>query len=86
MVEFVIVSTLERSIKSTFIIMLVLLTRKTLNVKSIKWADIILWSILSIYLLFPFSILIQIEGLEKYIILQYLLKPFVLISVVLEYN
>ena len=80
MVEFVIVSTLERSIKSTFIIMLVLLTRKTLNVKSIKWADIILWSILFIYLLFPFSILIQIEGLEKYIILQYLLKPFVLIS------
>ena len=80
MVEFVIVSTLERSIKSTFIIMLVLLTRKTLNVKSIKWADIILWSILFIYLLFPFSILIQIEGLEKYVILQYLLKPFVLIS------
>lgn len=80
MVEFVIVSTLERSIKSTFIIMLVLLTRKTLNVKSIKLADIILWSILFIYLLFPFSILIQIEGLEKYVILQYLLKPFVLIS------
>jgi len=60
--------------------MLVLLTRKTLNVKSIKWADIILWSILFIYLLFPFSILIQIEGLEKYVILQYLLEPFVLIS------
>ena len=80
MVEFVIVSTLERSIKSTFIIMLVLLTRKTLNVKSVKWANIILWSILFIYLLFPFSILIQIEGLEKYVILQYLLKPFVLIS------
>ena len=80
MVEFVIVSTLERSIKSTFIIMLVLLTRKTLNVKSVKWANIILWSILFSYLLFPFSILIQIEGLEKYVILQYLLKPFVLIS------
>ena len=80
MVEFVIVSTLERSIKSTFIIMLVLLTRKTLNVKSIKWADIILWSILFIYLLFPFSILIQIEELEKYVMLQYLLEPFVLIS------
>ena len=84
MVEFVIVSTLERSIKSTFFIMLVLLTRKTLNVKSIKWADIILWSILFIYLLFPFSILIQIEGLEKYVILQYLLKPFVLISIYIK--
>ncbi len=80
MVEFVIVSTLERSIKSTFIIMLVLLTRKTLNVKSVKWANFILWSILFIYLLFPFSILIQIEELEKYVMLQYLLEPFVLIS------
>ena len=80
MVEFVIVSTLERSIKSTFIIMLVLLTRKTLNVKSVKWANIILWSILFSYLLFPFSILIQIEELEKYVMLQYLLEPFVLIS------
>ena len=80
MVEFVIVSTLERSIKSTFIIMLVLLTRKTLNVKSVKWANIILWSIFFIYLLFPFSIFIQIEELEKYVMLQYLLEPFMLIS------
>ena len=80
MVEFVIVSTLERSIKSTFIIMLVLLTRKTLNVKSVKWANFILWSILFIYLLFPFSIFIQIEELEKYVMLLYLLEPFMLIS------
>ena len=80
MVEFVIVSTLERSIKSTFIMMLVLLTRKTLNVKSVKWANFILWSILFIYLLFPFSIFIQIEELEKYVMLQYLLEPFMLIS------
>ena len=80
MVEFVIVSTLERSIKSTFIIMLVLLTRKTLNVKSVKWANIILWSIFFIYLLFQFSIFIQIEELEKYVMLQYLLEPFMLIS------
>ncbi len=80
MLEFVIVSTLERSIKSTFIIILALLTRKTLNVKSVKWANIILWSIFFIYLLFPFSILIQIEELEKYVMLQYLLEPFVLIS------
>ena len=84
MVEFVIVSTLERSIKSTFIIMLVLLTRKTLNVKSVKWANFILWSILFIYLLFPFSIFIQIEELEKYGMFQYLLKPFVLISVYIK--
>ena len=80
MVEFVVVSTLERSIKSTFIIILALLTRKTLNVKSVKWANIILWSIFFIYLLFPFSIFIQIEELEKYVMLQYLLEPFMLIS------
>ena len=80
MPEFVIVSTLERGIKSTFFIGFVLLSRRVLNIKSIKWASIILWSILFSYLLFPFSILIQIEELEKYVMLQYLLEPFVLIS------
>ena len=80
MPEFVIVSTLERGIKSTFFIVFVLLSRRVLNIKSIKWASIILWSILFTYLLFPFSILIQIEELEKYVMLQYLLEPFMLIS------
>ena len=80
MIEFVAVSALERSIKSIFIIALILLVRRKLNIKSIKWANMILWSILFIYLLFPFSILIQIEELEKYVMLQYLLEPFVLIS------
>ena len=61
MVEFVIVSTLERGIKSTFFIIFILLTRRVLNIKSIKWASIILWSILFIYLLFPYSISIRIE-------------------------
>ena len=84
MVEFVIVSTLERGIKSTFFIIFILLTRRVLNIKSIKWASIILWSILFTYLLFPFSILIQIEELEKYGMFQHLLKPFVLISVYIK--
>ena len=84
MPEFVIVSTLERGIKSTFFIVFVLLSRRVLNIKSIKWASIILWSILFTYLLFPFSILIQIEELEKYGMFQYLLKPFVLISVYIK--
>ena len=84
MPEFVIVSTLERGIKSTFFIGFVLLSRRVLNIKSIKWASIILWSILFTYLLFPFSILIQIEELEKYGMFQYLLKPFVLISVYIK--
>ena len=84
MPEFVIVSTLERGIKSTFFIVFVLLSRRVLNIKSIKWASIILWSILFTYLLFPFSILIQIEELEKYGMFQHLLKPFVLISVYIK--
>ena len=84
MPEFVIVSTLERGIKSTFFIVFILLSRRVLNIKSIKWASIILWSILFTYLLFPFSILIQIEELEKYGMFQYLLKPFVLISVYIK--
>ena len=61
MPDFVIVSTLERGIKSTFFIGFVLLSRRVLNIKSIKWASIILWSILFIYLLFPYSISIRIE-------------------------
>ena len=84
MPDFVIVSTLERGIKSTFFIVFILLSRRVLNIKSIKWASIILWSILFTYLLFPFSILIQIEELEKYGMFQYLLKPFVLISVYIK--
>ena len=80
MVEFVIVSTLERGIKSTFFIIFILLTRRVLNIKSIKWASIILWSILFIYLLFPYSISIRIEKLEQCVVLRYALEPFVFVS------
>ena len=80
MVEFVIVSTLERGIKSTFFIVFVILTRRVLNIKSIKWASIILWSILFIYLLFPYSISIRIEELEQCGVFWYGLEPFVLVS------
>ena len=80
MPEFVIVSTLERGIKSTFFIVFVILTRRVLNIKSIKWASIILWSILFIYLLFPYSISIRIEKIEQSFVLRYALEPFVLVS------
>ena len=80
MVEFVIVSTLERGIKSTFFIIFILLTRRVLNIKSIKWASIILWSILFIYLLFPYSISIRIEKIEQCVVLRYALEPFVFVS------
>ena len=80
MPEFVIVSTLERGIKSTFFIVFVLLSRRVLNIKSIKWASIILWSILFIYLLFPHSISIRIEKIEQCVVLRYALAPFVFVS------
>ena len=80
MVEYVIVSTLERGIKSTFFIIFILLTRRVLNIKSIKWASIILWSILFIYLLFPYSISIRIEKIEQCVLLRYALAPFVFVS------
>ena len=80
MPEFLIVSTLERGIKSTFFIVFVLLSRRVLNIKSIKWASIILWSILFIYLLFPYSISIRIEKIEQCVVLRYALEPFVFVS------
>lgn len=56
---------LQRSLKSIFLIGLIILSRKKLNEKSIKWANIILWSILFIYLIFPHGILIEVDDLEK---------------------
>ncbi|MDI9489678.1 MAG: M56 family metallopeptidase, partial [Bacillota bacterium] len=80
MIELVAVSALERSIKSIFIIALILLVRRKLNIKSIKCANIILWSILFIYLIFPYSFLIKIENPSRYGILQYILEPVLIIS------
>lgn len=56
---------LQRSLKSIFLIGLIILSRKKLNEKSIKWANIILWSILFIYLIFPHGILIEVDDLDK---------------------
>lgn len=80
MIELVAVSALERSIKSIFIIALILLVRRKLNIKSIKWANMILWSILFIYLIFPYSFLVEIENPSQYGILQYILEPILIIS------
>ena len=79
-VSFVLVLGLEKSIKSIFVIGLILLIRRRLNINSTKWANIILWSILFIYLLFPYSLFIQVEDLAKYGLLQLILKPMILFS------
>lgn len=57
--------TLQRSLKSIFLIGLIILSRKKLNEKSIKWANIILRSILFIYLIFPHGLLIEVDDLDK---------------------
>lgn len=80
MIEMVEVSALERSIKSIFIIALILLIRRELNVKSIKWANMILWSVLFIYLIFPCSFLMNSRDLSKYEGLQYISEPIILID------
>jgi len=48
-VSFVLVLGLEKSVRSIFVIGLILLVRRRLNINSTKWANIILWSILFIY-------------------------------------
>lgn len=60
MVNLILSTALNRSIKSIFILAVILLIRKMLNIKSIRWANIILWMIFFVYLLFPCSILITI--------------------------
>jgi len=79
-VSFVLVLGLEKSVRSIFVIGLILLVRRRLNINSTKWANIILWSILFIYLLFPYSLFIQVEDLAKYGLLQLILKPMILFS------
>lgn len=80
MIELIAVSGLERSVKSIFIIALILLARRKLNIKSIKRANMILWSILFIYLIFPYSVLIEIEDPNKYGILKYILEAVLMIG------
>lgn len=74
MISFIMVLPLEKSIKSLFIISLILISRKKLKYESFNSANMILWSILFLYLLFPYSILISVENIELYGIFKYLLK------------
>lgn len=80
MVNLIIPTALNRSIKSIFILAVILLIRKVLNIKSIRWANIILWMIFFIYLLFPHSILITITDCGKCEWLQDILQLMSVIS------
>lgn len=80
MIRLVCIDALDKSIRSLFIIGLILLVRKRLNIKSIKWANVILWSLLIFYLLCPFSFLIKIKEPGQYGIFQYILTPMAQMS------
>ena len=80
MVNLILPTVLNRSIKSIFILAIILLIRKILNIKSIRWANIILWMIFFVYLLFPRSILITVTDTGKCEWLQDLLQSMSVIS------
>ena len=80
MVNLILPTALNRSIKSIFILAIILFIRKMLNIKSIRWANIILWMVFFVYLLFPCSILITVTDTGKCEWLQDLLQSMSVIS------
>lgn len=80
MINIVRASYLEKSVKSIFIIAIILLFRQILNVKSVKRANMILWSILFIYLISPYLLLIKVVDFNQYGVLRYILEPIMIVS------
>lgn len=80
MINIVRTSYLEKSVKSIFIIAIILLFRQILNVKSVKRANMILWSILFIYLISPYLLLIKVVDFNQYGVLRYILEPIMIVS------
>ena len=80
MVNLILSTALNRSIKSIFILAIILFIRKMLNIKSIRWANIILWMVFFVYLLFPCSILSTVTDTGKCEWLQDLLQSMYVIS------
>ena len=67
------VITLEKSIKSLFLLVLILLVRPILNKKAFRSASIILWIVLLIYLVSPYELKLGIESVKENSFLSYLL-------------
>ena len=59
------VITLEKSIKSLYLLVLILLVRPFLNKKAFRSASIILWIVLLIYLISPYELMIGIDCVKK---------------------
>lgn len=67
------VITLEKSIKSLFLLVIILLVRPILNKKTFRSASIILWIVLLIYLVSPYELKLGIDCVKENGILPYLL-------------
>lgn len=71
---------LYKSLKSIIILILILLFRRRLNLKSTKGANIILWTLLLIYLIFPKDIVFSIKTYEASKFLKTIFAPSILIN------
>ena len=71
---------LYKSLKSILIIFIILIFRKRLNLKSIKGANTILWTLLLIYLIFPRDILFSLETYEGSKFIKTIFAPSILIN------
>lgn len=80
MIDFVIASPLERSIRSVIFILIALVFRNKFNTTSFKKSNKIFRSVLFVNLLFPYSILLTVDNLNDYGIFKYLLKLNILYS------
>ncbi|WP_366937813.1 M56 family metallopeptidase [uncultured Ezakiella sp.] len=56
---------MQRSLKAIFLLTLILLIRKKLNLNSIKRATKILWTIMIVYLIIPFTLMIRVPETIK---------------------
>ena len=80
MINFVEITFIEKSFKSLFMVGLILLVRKRLNTKSSKWANISLWTIFITYLLFPYTIVFNLQEPIKNRFVEAIIKPLVFIN------
>lgn len=80
MVNIVKITGAYRGIKSILLIAIILLFRNVLNRSSIKRANKVLWTILLIFLLFPFSIVFKVSKTADYGLLNIPIKVLLSIS------
>ena len=76
---------LYKSLKSIIILILILFFRRRLNLKSTKGANIILWTLLLVYLIFPKDILFSVKTYEASKLIKTIFAPSILINLAAIY-